>query len=133
MTEHDTPDTVPVHVWSGPSYADSDTLVEETEPDVYELEPVDPILPEVTPDDQRVMLADSIDNHQTYAFLIPNEARPATLNVYTNDSYHDPTDWGTPIERGLTFHIPDDRGPFKCEAWGRIMMYVAPVTLDEER
>lgn len=123
-------ETVTVHVWEGPSYANADALVQEEDPDVYELPPVDPFRPELLDDNQKVMLASNIDNHRTYAFLVPNESRPATLNVYTNDSYHDPHDWGDPIERGLTFHVEDDREPFKCESWGRIMMHIEPVPIE---
>jgi len=131
MTESDNQsESVTVCVWEGPSYASSDTLVDETEPETYELEPVDPYNPSLVPESERVLLADNIENHRTYAFDVPNGDRPVTVNVCTNDSYHDPDDWGTPIERGLTFRHPDDREPFKCEAWGRIMLYVEPLSVD---
>jgi hypothetical protein len=123
--------TVTVHVWEGPSYASADDLIAEQDPDEYELEPVDPYNPSLVSDSARALLADDIENHRTYAFHVPNDERPATVNVCTNDSYHNVHDWGDPIERGLTFHEEDDHGPFKCEAWGRIMMYVEPVDSED--
>lgn len=124
MTENDTEDeTITVHVWQGSRRTTYDDLLAE-EPDVYELPPDDPLVTESLNDESRVLLAENIDHHGTYAFDVPNESRPATVNVHTNDSYHDPTDWGRPIERGLTFYEPDDREPYKCEMWGRILLWV---------
>lgn len=135
MPENDQTDTVPVHVWQGDRYTSYDDLLEEA-PDVYEVPVVEPHrgkLPAATAnqildgtglDGDRVVLADDIEHHGTYAFQIPNEARPATLNVHSNDSYHDPYDWGRPIEQGLTYHEADDADPFKCEIWGRVMLWV---------
>lgn len=120
-------ETVTVHVWSGPSWASADELVEENEPDEYELPVVDPYNPHLVSESDSESLATDIEHHGTYAFDIPDSDRPAELNVCTNDSYHDPDDWDTPIERGLSFVEGRDGPPFKCEMWGRIMMYVSPL------
>lgn len=119
-------DTVEVHVWQAGRMASLETLVDEQDPDVYHLPPADPPLDsaEHTTDEERVVLADSITHHGTYAFDIPDESRPATLHVHTNDSYHSGEDWGRAVERGLTFHKPDDLDPFGCELWGRVLMWV---------
>ena len=116
-------ETVTVQVWEARSFVEVDTLVENEDPDEYELEPADPLGRYPYSDEVRAHLAESIENHQTYAFSIAEGDRPATLYVHTNDSYHDPHEWGRPIEQGLTFNaggIP----PYKCEAWGRIMCWV---------
>ena len=120
--------TVTVQVWKGPQSISYDDLL-GLEPDEYELPTVDPLIPEAVVDDDRVLLEDSIEDHSTYAFQVPNEERPVTVNVYTCDSYHNREDWSGPIERGLTFHTPDDREPFQTEMWGRVMMF-AEVTGD---
>lgn len=63
-------------------------------------------------------------------FAIAEEDRPATLYVYTNDSVRVPhkadvSAWGRPIERGLPFPADaEDRRPFGCEVWGRVMFSV---------
>ncbi|MFC6720949.1 hypothetical protein ACFQGT_00175 [Natrialbaceae archaeon GCM10025810] len=118
-------DTVTVHVWQGDRLESYDDLLER-DPDVYEVPVAETEFgrPHELTDNEQVQLAESIEHHGTYAFEIPNEERPATLNVHTNDSYHDPTEWGKPVERGLTFTEPDDREPYQCEMWGRIMMWV---------
>lgn len=119
-------DTVAVHIWQGSSFDSYDTILSD-EPDVYEMPVADPEFGNTweLSDDERHLLADNIDHHGTYAIDVPNEDRPVTVNIHTNDSYHDPEDWGKPIERGLTFHEADGLEPFQCEMWGRIMMWVA--------
>lgn len=117
-------ETITVKVWSGNQYADYDEILDE-EPDVYEMQSVKTEfgkLHEVS-DEERVTLADSIEHHGTYAFDVEHDER-VKLNVHANDSYHNPEDWGKPIERGLLFNPEDDYPPFKCEIWGRIMMWV---------
>lgn len=118
-------DTATVHVWQGDRRATYDDLLDEG-PDEYEV----PVAAtdygrtyEVS-DDARVMLADAIEHHGTYAFDVPDADRPLTLNVYTNDSYHDPEEWGDPLERGLTYRAGDDAVPFQVELWGRVMLWV---------
>lgn len=118
-------ETVTVHVWQGGRGDRYEDLL-ETDPDVYEVPVAETefgMTVELS-DDERVVLAESIDHHGTYAFDVPNDERPATVNVHTNDSYHNPEEWGDPIERGLTFHEPDELEPFKTEIWGRIMLWV---------
>lgn len=136
MPEEEEPDTVTVQVWQGDRRTSYDDLLEE-DPDVYEVPVVDhdgygdlpselanQRLDGTGLDGDRVVLADDIEHHGTYAFQIPNEQRPATLNVHSNDSYHDPYDWGRPVEQGLTYHRADDAEPFQCEIWGRVMLWV---------
>jgi hypothetical protein len=113
-----------VKVWEGHRWAEYDDMLED-EPDTYEL----PILDlefgsthEVS-DDDRVMLAQEIQNHQKYAFDVECDEK-VTLNVHSNDSFHSPEEWGNPIERGLPYSPDNDWEPFKCEIWGRIMMFV---------
>ncbi|WP_302083519.1 hypothetical protein [Salinibaculum rarum] len=121
--------TVTVKVWEGSQFDSADELVNQENPDEYELPVVDleyGVLDALS-DDARVILADDIDHHGTYAFLVESDSNDVVLNVHTNDSYHDPTDWDNPIERGLTYRSDeDDIPPFKCELWGRIMMWVEP-------
>jgi len=51
---------------------------------------------------------------------------PVSLFIHTNDSYHDPDDWGRPVEGGLVYgpDIREDR-PFGCEVWGRVICWVS--------
>ncbi|ADB63947.1 hypothetical protein Htur_5060 (plasmid) [Haloterrigena turkmenica DSM 5511] len=118
-------ETVTVHVWQGGRLDSYDELLER-DPDVYEVPIAETEFGKVweVGDDERVMLAESIDHHGTYAFDVPTDERPATLNVHTNDSYHDREDWGDPVERGLEYREGDDYEPYQCEMWGRIMMWV---------
>ena len=118
-------DTVAVHIWQGSRFDSYDTILSD-EPDVYEIPVADLEFgkPYELSDSERVLLAEEIEHHGTYAIDVPNEDRPATVNIHTNDSYHDPEDWGTPIERGLTYHEMDDYEPFQTEIWGRIMVWV---------
>ncbi|WP_337653259.1 hypothetical protein [Halomontanus rarus] len=126
-------ETVTVHVWQGERWDSYDDLLER-DPDGYELPLAETELGRAfeVRDDERVTLADAIDHHGTYAFDVPNDQRPVTLNVHTNDSYHNPTEWGKPLERGLTFHERDDYEPFKTEIWGRIMMWAERPEGDDE-
>ncbi len=118
-------ETATVHVWQGDRFASYDELL-DAEPDEYEVPVADTEFGRTyeVSDDARVMLAESIDHHGTYAFDVPDAERPLTVNIHTNDSYHDPEEWGDPIERGLTFREPDDAPPFQVELWGRIMLWV---------
>jgi hypothetical protein len=120
------PETVTVHVYEGARTANYDDLF-GSGPDVYELPVADPDygFTDALTDDERVILADDIENHRKYGLVIPDPPRTVTLNVHTNDSYHAPTDWGTPIERGLPFPPEHDYEPFWTERWGRVMMWVA--------
>lgn len=76
--------------------------------------------------DPHWFLSKDIEHHEWYAFDVESDD-PVTLNIHTNDSYHDPSDWGRPIERGLRFDPNVDGPPYKCELWGRVIMCV---TLD---
>jgi len=117
-------ETATVKVWEAPRWDDYDGMLEE-DPDIYEL----PILDlqfgsthEVS-DSDRMMIAKDIQNHQKYAFDVECE-KEVILNVYSNDSFHSPESWGDPIERGLPYSPDNDWEPFKCEIWGRIMLFV---------
>lgn len=120
-----TDETVTVYVWQGSQFDSYDDLLEE-DPDEYELPIANTEFGKYweLDDDERVVLTDDIDHHGTYAFDVPADSRPVTLNVHTNDSYHDEEDWGQPAERGLDFLEEHDLEPFQCEMWGRIMMWV---------
>lgn len=119
-----TQETVDVKVYSGSSW-DSYEEIESQGPDVYTLSPAETDYGRVfeVPSEKRVVLSDEIEHHGTYAFNVDTEQK-TVLNVHTNDSYHDPTDWGKPIERGLLFDGETDAEPFGCELWGRIMFWV---------
>jgi hypothetical protein len=126
MTDDEQAEMVTVHIWEGNRRDDADDLVASEDPDVYELPVTDPdygIL-DALADDEKVVLADDVANHSTYAFLVPDESRPATLNVHTNPNAHDPTDWNDAAEGGLAYLSADDRPPYKCEMWGRVMFWV---------
>jgi hypothetical protein len=57
---------------------------------------------------------------------------PVHVCVHTNDSYHDPHDWGKPIERGLGYGPDVDVSePFGCEVWGRVLVWVAERDVDD--
>lgn len=118
-------ETVEVYIWKGNQFDSYDTIL-SYDPDIYEI-PVAKLeygkhweLSE----SEKVTLAEDIDHHGTYAIDVPNKSRPVTVNIHTNDSYHDPEDWDKPIERGLYYHKKDDAKPFQIEMWGRIMMWV---------
>lgn len=119
------PETATVHVWQGDQFTSYDELLDE-DPDEYEVPIADTEFGRTheVSDDERVLLAEDIDHHGTYAFDVPDAERPLTVNVHTNDSYHNAEEWGDPIERGLTFREPDDYEPFKTELWGRVMLWV---------
>jgi len=125
MTD-DNSETVTVHVWEGDRRANADDLVADEDSDVYELPVADPAYRNLDAlgDEEKVVLADGVDNHSTYAFIIPNASRPAALNVHTNPNAHDPTDWNDAAEGGLPYLSADDRPPYKCEMWGRVMFWV---------
>lgn len=118
-------ETVTILVWEGEQYESYETL-EEREPEEYEvlLASTDHGEPWEVGTNERVMLSESIDHHGTYMIGVPDSETPATVNIHTNDSYHDPEDWGPAIERGMTWPEENDYDPFRCEMWGRIMMWV---------
>lgn len=126
-------ETVTVKVWSGARRASYEEILAE-DPDEYEME----IVPEDTyyvPHDEHVVLADDIDHHGKYAFLVDTD-RVVELHVETNDSYHSPVDGfddGPAIERGLVYapegHPRHTEEPFKTEIWGRIRMRVEAADL----
>jgi|GEM_PF-621689 len=131
MSDHDVTDgdgvehdTATVHVWQGGQFASYEDLLDE-DPDEYELPLAETEFGKAfeVSNDERELLAENIEYHGTFAFDVPNDERPVTLNVHTTDSYHNQEDWGKPIERGLTFHEEDAYEPFKTEIWGRIMMW----------
>jgi len=117
--------TVTVQVWQGRRTQKYETLLEQ-EPEEYELSVAATEFGRVFELDDAEMdvLSEDIEHHGTYAFNVPNSERPITLNIHTNDSYHNPEDWSEPIEQGLTFHDPDKREPFKTELWGRLVIWV---------
>lgn len=117
-------DTVTVKVWEGPRFKDYDELLEE-EPDKYQMPVVETEFGRnyEARDEDRVTLARDIENHWKYAFDVETDEK-VKLRVNTNDSYHNPEDWDGPIGGGLLFSPEDDYPPFKCELWGRVMMWV---------
>ena len=119
-------ETVPVLVWEGPRSLSGDALVDEREPARYDAPIAAPdfgLTDALTPD-QKQTLAEDVRTHRQYAFDVPESARPVVVNVHPNDSYHDPTAWGRPIEGGLTYSPGDDYDPFTTELWGRVMFWV---------
>ncbi|WP_226041150.1 hypothetical protein [Natrinema sp. DC36] len=73
--------------------------------------------------DEEWIEADDVYNHKYYA--IDCECDEAvTLYVHTNDSVHDPDDWGRAAEGGLIYDPEDDYPPFGCEMWGRTCFWV---------
>lgn len=70
------------------------------------------------------------------AFDLHPDDTPATLEIYTSESVRSPPGyenhvetayWDGPVERGLLFDSEqyDDRPPFGCEIWGRVLFYVS--------
>ena len=121
--------TVPVEVWQGGRSENADELVNNKEPDTYELEVHHKHAS--VPHDDHVLLAEDVEHHGTYAFRIVPEQGPVELVVQPNDSVHSPPDGFTdnpPIERRFKFYPVDDGRytdtPFKCKIWGRIPMRV---------
>jgi hypothetical protein len=120
--------TASVKVWSGGRHASAEALVEEEDPDVYEV--AIHFTDFHIPHHEHVVLADNIEHYGTYAFHVETE-QPVELVVQTNDSYHSPEEGyreGRPVENGLLFtpegHARHTEEPFKCELWGRIRMRV---------
>jgi len=76
--------TVTVKVWQGARRESADALVEEEDPDEYELPVADPeygVLDALS-DDEQVILAENIDHHGTCAFLVEPSEEAVELNVY---------------------------------------------------
>lgn len=71
-----------------------------------------------------VLFAEEIEFHSGSIELFLDTPIDAMLCVHTCDRYHDPNDWGKPIEQGLNFKPVSGR-PFGCEIWGRVLMWVA--------
>lgn len=117
-------DTATVKVWSGSRFDSYDDVM-TFEPEEYEMNVVDSEFgsEHEASEEERVYLSEDIQHHGTYAFDVESDV-PLVLNIHSNDSYHAPDEWGEPIERGLPFSPDDDYGAFKCEIWGRIMMWV---------
>lgn len=123
------PQHVTVKVWSGGNREDYDDIVAR-DPEEYELE----VHGEDTyhvPHDDHAMVAEEMENHGRYAFMVAGIEEAVELHVETNDSYHQPKEGfnnGTAIERGLHYapegHDRHPETPFKCEIWGRIRMRV---------
>lgn len=117
-------DTVTVKVWETEGYGSYDGLLEE-EPDEYQMPVVETEFGrnyEAGRGD-RVMLATDIRNSRKYAFDVETNEK-VRLRVNTNDSYHDPEDWDGPIEGGMLYGPEDDYPPYKCQLYGRVMMWV---------
>lgn len=78
------------------------------------------------------LFAEDVEFHSGPIGIWCESPVPVHLCVHTNDSYHDPDDWGRPIERGLRFGPDVDGGrPFGCEVWGRVLVWVAERDADE--
>ena len=120
---------VTVKVWSGGKnepYAD----ILERDADEYVLK----VHGEDTyyvPHDEHELLAEDMENHGRYAFMVEDLNQPVALYVETNDSYHSPVEGfevGDAIERGLVYapegHPRHSEEPFQVEMWGRIRMRV---------
>lgn len=117
MANEDTEtDNVRVRIWFG-------DYEEGTEPD--EIVTVEPSTTHIWKQNPHFHGSIAIDIH-------PDDC-PATLEMYTSDSIHEPPQydnhvekgyWNGPIEQGLDFHKNDQRPPFGCEVWGRQLFFV---------
>jgi hypothetical protein len=81
------------------------------------------------PEDQPHVYAADPRFHGVFGFSIKPVDRPATLNIWTNDSVRDPptdspAEWDGPVEKGLDYGDDTDIDPFGCELWGRVMFTV---------
>lgn len=124
--ERSTPEQVTVQVWSGDADIDDKSLLEDQEPDEYTLSPINPFGPTMVPKDMQVTLMEDTEHHGKYAFSIPSHSRPATLNICTNKTESETTDWNPPIAKGLTFTHDGDYDHRSYELWGKVMMYISP-------
>lgn len=124
-----TPNTVRVNVWKGNPENSHQSLIERTEPNVYELSPIDVQSPSLAPEEMRALLNDNPNKNYVYGFRVQNESRPATLNVCTNKSESKSRGWNPPIGQGVHFRTPDQNQPYTCTLWGQVMMYVSPLTI----
>ena len=118
------PETVTVQVWELPLHADYDEIDRDDPDHELELRPEEPW--EYGEEYERT-IAEETDTHQKYGFHVKDIetiGRPVTVNVYTNDSVHEPDDWTGPIENGLVFQPGETDEPFKTELWGRVKVRV---------
>ena len=75
--------------------------------------------------DPHHLLEDEVEEESGYRFVVECD-QPVSLNVHENDHYHRTTEWGRPIEQGLTYEADSNYDPFKCHLYGRVAFCVTP-------
>ena len=75
--------------------------------------------------DPHHLLEDDVEEESGYGFVVECD-QPVSLNVHENDHYHRTSEWGRPIEQGLTHEADSDYDPFKCHLYGRVAFCVTP-------